>query len=59
MIKNLTDPVKALDAKYRSIKLSNAKFQQNVLPISSAMAYLTAIAFQRQHKHQTQSQSKY
>jgi len=45
IIKNLADPVKAQDAKYRQLKLDNAKIQQKLVPVLSALEYLKAIGF--------------
>lgn len=45
IIKNLADPVKAQDAKYRSLRLDNAKVQQKLVPVASALEYLKAIGF--------------
>ena len=45
IIKNLADPVKLQDAKYRQVKLSNPKIQENLVPFVSALAYLKAIGF--------------
>lgn len=45
VIKNLADPVKAQEAKYRQLKLDNAKIREKLIPISSALEYLKAIGF--------------
>ena len=45
IIKNLSDPVKAQDIKYRQLKLNNAKVQEKLVPVVSALEYLKAIGF--------------
>lgn len=45
VIKNLADPIKAQDAKYRQLKLDNAKVREKLLLIESAVNYLKAIGF--------------
>lgn len=45
IIKNLADPVKVQDAKYRQLKLDNAKVREKLLPVVSALEYLKAIGF--------------
>lgn len=45
VVKNLADPVKAQDAKYRQLKLGNEKVREKILPFPCAVDYLTSIGF--------------
>eukprot|EP00541_Cyclophora_tenuis_P018833 CAMPEP_0116565766 /NCGR_PEP_ID=MMETSP0397-20121206/14075_1 /TAXON_ID=216820 /ORGANISM="Cyclophora tenuis, Strain ECT3854" /LENGTH=212 /DNA_ID=CAMNT_0004092565 /DNA_START=398 /DNA_END=1036 /DNA_ORIENTATION=+ len=45
VIKNLADPVKSKDAKYRQLKVENEKVRAKIVPFPSALAYLKAIGF--------------
>eukprot|EP00545_Synedropsis_sp_CCMP1620_P007899 CAMPEP_0119015240 /NCGR_PEP_ID=MMETSP1176-20130426/10664_1 /TAXON_ID=265551 /ORGANISM="Synedropsis recta cf, Strain CCMP1620" /LENGTH=229 /DNA_ID=CAMNT_0006968517 /DNA_START=86 /DNA_END=775 /DNA_ORIENTATION=+ len=45
VLKNLADPVKSQDPKYRQLKLENAKVASKILPCPSSMEYLKAIGF--------------
>jgi ElaB/YqjD/DUF883 family membrane-anchored ribosome-binding protein len=45
VIKNLADPVKSQDPKYRQLKLENPKVASKILPCPSSMDYLKAIGF--------------
>ena len=45
MVKNLADPTKAQDSKYRQLRLSNEKVRQKLLPCPSALDYMKAIGF--------------
>lgn len=46
VLKNLADPVKSQDPKYRQLKTSNPKIQTKILPCPSALDYLKAIGFE-------------
>ena len=46
-MKNLADPTKVKDPKYRQLRLSNEKVQKKLLPCPSAVSYLEAIGFQK------------
>jgi len=45
VVKNLGDPTKSQDPKYRSLRLSNKKVEEKLLPCPSAIAYMKAIGF--------------
>ena len=45
VVKNLADPLKSTDPKYRQLKLSNEKVQAKISPCSSAIDYMKAIGF--------------
>jgi hypothetical protein len=45
VLKNLADPVKSQDPKYRQLKLENPKVASKILPCPSSMDYLKAIGF--------------
>lgn len=45
VVKNLGNPAKVSDPKYRQLRLSNEKVQQKLLPCPSAMDYMKAIGF--------------
>mmetsp|Transcript_21090 Transcript_21090/g.45975 ORF Transcript_21090/g.45975 Transcript_21090/m.45975 type:complete len:252 (+) Transcript_21090:108-863(+) len=45
VVKNLSDPTKSQDAKYRQLRLSNPKVQSKLLPCPSAVEYMKAIGF--------------
>lgn len=45
VVKNLADPAKCEDSKYRQLRLSNEKVEQKLLPCPSAISYLEAIGF--------------
>mmetsp|Transcript_28700 Transcript_28700/g.38119 ORF Transcript_28700/g.38119 Transcript_28700/m.38119 type:complete len:245 (+) Transcript_28700:183-917(+) len=45
VVKNLADPVKAQDPKYRQLRLSNEKVQAKLLPCPSAVDYMKSIGF--------------
>eukprot|EP00978_Attheya_sp_CCMP212_P023866 scaffold74006_cov53-Attheya_sp.AAC.1 len=45
VIKNLADPARCTDAKYRQLRLSNEKVQAKLLPCPSAVDYMMAIGF--------------
>jgi hypothetical protein len=45
VIKNLSDPVKAQDPKYRLLRLENEKIKSKILPCPSSLDYLRAIGF--------------
>mmetsp|Transcript_18656 Transcript_18656/g.26806 ORF Transcript_18656/g.26806 Transcript_18656/m.26806 type:complete len:224 (-) Transcript_18656:56-727(-) len=45
VIKNLADPIKAQDAKYRQLKLENPKVATKILPCPSALDYLKSVGF--------------
>lgn len=45
VLKNLADPVKSQDQKYRQLKLENDKVRAKILPCPSSMDYLKAIGF--------------
>jgi hypothetical protein len=45
VIKNLADPARCTDAKYRQLRLSNEKVQAKLLPCPSAVEYMMAIGF--------------
>jgi len=45
VVKNLSDPLKAQDAKYRQLRLSNEKVRAKLLPCPSAVEYMKAIGF--------------
>ena len=44
-MKNLADPTKNKDPKYRQLKLSNAKVKATLSPCPSALEYMKAIGF--------------
>ena len=46
VVKNLGDPTKSQDPKYRSLRLSNKKVEEKLLPCPSAIAYMKAIGFE-------------
>lgn len=45
VVKNLADPLKSTDPKYRQLKLSNEKVQAKISPCPSAIDYMKAIGF--------------
>lgn len=45
VLKNLADPVKAQDPKYRQLKLDNEKIRAKLVVYPQAMAYLRALGF--------------
>jgi len=45
VMKNLADPTKNKDPKYRQLKLSNAKVKATLSPCPSALEYMKAIGF--------------
>ena len=45
VVKNLGDPTKSQDPKYRQLRLSNKKVEEKLLPCPSAVAYMKAIGF--------------
>ena len=45
VVKNLADPLKCTDPKYRQLKLSNEKVQAKISPCPSAIDYMKAIGF--------------
>lgn len=45
MLKNLADPIKAQEPKYRQLKVENPKVATKILPCPSALDYLKAIGF--------------
>uniref|UniRef100_A0A7S0CMZ9 PUB domain-containing protein n=1 Tax=Proboscia inermis TaxID=420281 RepID=A0A7S0CMZ9_9STRA len=45
VIKNLADPSKANDPKYRQLRLSNEKVHAKLLPCPSGISYMKAIGF--------------
>lgn len=45
VIKNLCDPVKSQEAKYRQLKLENEKVQAKILPFPSAVEFLKSVGF--------------
>eukprot|EP00565_Helicotheca_tamesis_P004714 CAMPEP_0185732582 /NCGR_PEP_ID=MMETSP1171-20130828/16726_1 /TAXON_ID=374046 /ORGANISM="Helicotheca tamensis, Strain CCMP826" /LENGTH=238 /DNA_ID=CAMNT_0028402107 /DNA_START=33 /DNA_END=749 /DNA_ORIENTATION=- len=45
VVKNLSDPVKAQDPKYRQLRMSNEKVQAKLLPCPSAVEYMKSIGF--------------
>lgn len=45
MVKNLADPVKSNDPKFRQLKLSNEKIKTKIKPFPSAIDYMKAIGF--------------
>lgn len=54
VLKNLADPVKAQDPKYRQLKLENPKVQAKILPCyPSSTDYLKAIGFQEMKDEDT------
>jgi PUB domain len=54
VLKNLADPVKSQDPKYRQLKLENPKVQSSILPCCpSSIDYLKAIGFQETQDEDT------
>lgn len=45
MVKNLADPTRAQDSKYRQLRLSNPKVEGKLSPCPSAVDYMKAIGF--------------
>jgi len=45
VVKNLADPLKSADPKYRQLKLSNEKVKAKIKPCPSALDYMKAIGF--------------
>jgi len=45
VVKNLADPLKNTDPKYRQLKLSNEKVRAKIAPCPSALDYMKAIGF--------------
>lgn len=45
VVKNLADPLKSQDPKYRQLRLSNEKVRAKLLPCPSAVEYMKAIGF--------------
>jgi len=45
VVKNLADPAKSVDPKYRQLKLSNQKVKAKLSPCPSALNYMKAIGF--------------
>ena len=45
VVKNLADPLKSADPKYRQLKLSNEKVKEKIKPCPSALDYMKAIGF--------------
>ena len=45
VVKNLGDPTKSQDPKYRQLRLSNKKVEEKLLPCPSSVAYMKAIGF--------------
>mmetsp|Transcript_3691 Transcript_3691/g.6105 ORF Transcript_3691/g.6105 Transcript_3691/m.6105 type:complete len:230 (+) Transcript_3691:102-791(+) len=45
VVKNLADPVKSKDTKFRQLKLSNEKVKAKITPCPSAIDYMKAIGF--------------
>jgi hypothetical protein len=45
VVKNLADPVKSQDAKFRQLRTENEKIKQKLLACPSAVEYLKAIGF--------------
>uniref|UniRef100_A0A7S4KCB2 PUB domain-containing protein n=1 Tax=Odontella aurita TaxID=265563 RepID=A0A7S4KCB2_9STRA len=45
VVKNLADPLKSQDPKYRQLRLSNEKVRAKLLPCPSAKEYMKAIGF--------------
>jgi hypothetical protein len=45
VVKNLADPTKNADPKYRQLKLSNEKVKAKITPCPSALDYMKAIGF--------------
>lgn len=45
VVKNLADPVKSKDSKFRQLKLSNEKVKAKITPCPSAIDYMKAIGF--------------
>ena len=45
VVKNLADPLKSADPKYRQLKLSNEKVKEKIKPCPSALEYMKAIGF--------------
>jgi hypothetical protein len=45
VVKNLADPQKNADPKYRQLKLSNAKVKAKITPCPSALDYMKALGF--------------
>jgi len=49
VVKNLADPLKCSDPKYRQLRLSNEKVERKLLPCPSAISYLESIGFQKEN----------
>mmetsp|Transcript_700 Transcript_700/g.1288 ORF Transcript_700/g.1288 Transcript_700/m.1288 type:complete len:251 (+) Transcript_700:155-907(+) len=49
VVKNLSDPKKSNDPKFRQLKLSNPKVEANLTPCPSALEYMKAIGFDIVH----------
>lgn len=47
VVKNLSDPLKSQDPKYRQLRLSNEKVRAKLLPCPSAVEYMKAIGFMK------------
>lgn len=45
VVKNLADPLKNADPKYRQLKLSNEKVKAKITPCPSALDYMKALGF--------------
>ncbi|KAL7448150.1 hypothetical protein ACHAWC_000395, partial [Mediolabrus comicus] len=45
VVKNLSDPVKSTDPKFRQLKLSNEKVKAKISPCPAAIDYMKAIGF--------------
>lgn len=45
VVRNLADPTRAQDAKYRQLRLDNPKVESKLLPCPSAVSYMKAIGF--------------
>lgn len=45
VVKNLADPAKCDNPKYRQLRLSNEKVEKKLLPCPSALSYLEAVGF--------------
>lgn len=45
VVKNLADPLKSSDPKYRQLKLSNEKVRAKITPCPSAVDYMKALGF--------------
>lgn len=45
VVKNLADPLKSADPKFRQLKLSNEKVKAKITPCPSAIDYMKAIGF--------------